>query len=64
MQPFIIFKGASPPPDNNPRKNTVAYKLKNCLADNSGNKYHLDNDLYMTCSKTENSNGEPTIEIL
>ena len=42
----------------------MAYELKHHPADNSGNQYPPDNDMYMTCSKTVNSNGELTIEIL
>ena len=61
---FIFFKVASPSPNNNQRRNTVAYELKHRLDDNARNKYPPDNYLYITCSKTENSNGELTIEIL
>ena len=64
LPPFIIFKGASPPPNNNTIINTVAYELKHRLADNVGNHYPPDNDVYMTCSKIANSNGELTNEIL
>ena len=64
LPPFIIFKGASPHPNNNLRINIVIYELKYCLYNNAGNQYPPDNVLYMTCSKTENSNGELTIEIL
>ena len=42
----------------------MAYELKHRLADNAGNQYPPDNDLYMTYYKTENSNGELTIEII
>ena len=59
-----MFKGASPPPKNNPRRNTVGYELKHSISDNAGNQYPPYNDLYMTCPKTENSNGELTIKIL
>ena len=64
MPPLIIFKVASPLPNNNQRRNTVSYELKHFLVDNTGNQYPPDNDLYMKCSKTENSNGEVTVEIL
>ena len=52
IQPYIISKGASLPPNNNPRINTVAYKLKHRLSNNVRNQYPRDNDMYMTCSKT------------
>ena len=42
----------------------MAYEHKHRLADNEGNQYPPDNYLCMTCSKTENSNGELAIEIL
>ena len=64
LPPFIFFKGSYPPPNNDPRLNTVDYDIKHCLAHNSGNQYPPDNDLYMTCSKTKNSNGDITIDIL
>ena len=64
IPPFIIFKGAYPPTKNNPRINTGAYELKHCLDDNTGNQYPTDNNMYMKCSKTANSNGELTIDIL
>ena len=64
LPPFIIFKGASPPINGQLKKNTVAYELKHRLDDNAGNKYPAPDDIYMTCSKTANSSGELTIEIL
>ena len=42
----------------------MAYELKHHLSDNTGNQYPPDNDLYMTYSKTANSNGDLTTEIL
>ena len=42
----------------------MAYELRHRLADNAGNQYRPDNDLYMTYYKTENSNGKLTIEII
>ena len=56
LPPFIIFKGAYPPPNKNPRINTVVYEIKHHISDNAGNQYPPNNDMYTTCSKTENSN--------
>ena len=64
LPPFIIFKGAYPPPNKNPIRNTVAYDIKHLLADNAGDHYPPHNDMYITCSKTENKNGDLTIDIL
>ena len=64
LPPFIIFKGSSPPPNNYPILNTVAYEIKHRPADNTGNQYPPDNDLYTTCSKRANSDVELTIDIL
>ena len=64
LKPFIIFKGASLPKEGNPRRGTVAYELRYLLEDNAGNEYPEDEDVYLTCSKTANSNGELTVKIL
>ena len=48
LPPFIILKEEYPPTNNNSGKNTVAYEIKHSLADNSGNQYPTDNDLYIT----------------
>ena len=38
LPPFIIFKGAYPPPKKNPRINTIVYEIKHHLSDNAGNQ--------------------------
>ena len=58
---MIIFKAAAPPKDRPPRRNTVAHEIQHRLPDTEGNHYPPENECFLHCTPTANSNGEATL---